>query len=80
MHFAVRVVGEGPANIWTDGGSPDLRSWMTNKVTFDGCRDRDSTYFGGLLAHDPLSCLSLRISQTGFPAELKRLRLNGSPC
>jgi hypothetical protein len=53
---------------------------MTNKVTFDGCRDRDSTYFGGLLAHDPLSCLSLRISQTGFPAELKRLRLNGSPC
>lgn len=52
-----------PAQLWTGGDrEADLTQWMTSKVLFDGCADRATTYFGGLLSADPNICLTLRIS------------------
>lgn len=53
-----------PARIWTGGGAggADLTHWMTSKLVFDGCPDRDSTYYGGLLSTDPNICLKLHIA------------------
>jgi hypothetical protein len=53
-----------PARIWTGGnrGRVDLTPWLTSKLVFDGCPDRDSTYFGGLLSTDPNICLKLQIA------------------
>ena len=69
-----------PATEWTGEGRPDLRRWVTGRVTFDGCPDRDVTYFGGVLADRGDACLHLRIQPTGTPAEEVRLRLDGHPC
>ena len=52
-----------PAQIWTSGaGGVDLTPWMASKLVFDGCPDRDVTYFGGLLSTDPNVCLKLHIA------------------
>ena len=78
------ATGEGlawvPAADWVRGKSPDLRPWITNKVTFAGCPDRDSTYFGGLLATDPHACLDLAVEQQGKAKVVKRLQLDGHVC
>jgi hypothetical protein len=52
-----------PARIWTgvNGGGVDLAPWLTSKLVFDGCPDRDSTYFGGLMSTDRNMCLKLHI-------------------
>ena len=44
------------------GGGVDLTPWMASKLVFDGCPDRDVTYFGGLLSTDPNVCLKLHIA------------------
>lgn len=52
-----------PAPVWTGGGGGiDLTPWMASKLVIDGCADRDSTYFGGLLSTDPHICLTLHVS------------------
>jgi hypothetical protein len=51
-----------PAQIWTKGGPIDLRRWMTSKLVFDSCPDRDITYLGGLLSTDPHMCLTLHVT------------------
>jgi hypothetical protein len=67
-----------PAAQW--GSSLDPSRWTSAKVTFAGCPDRDATYFGGLLAPTPSSCLHLRIRPAGAPAQEQRLRLDGQTC
>lgn len=53
-----------PARTWTSAtGAVKLAPWMTSKVVFDGCPDRDSTYFGGLLSTNPNMCLELPITE-----------------
>ena len=69
-----------PSRLWTSGTPPNLRPWIASKVTFDGCPDHDSTYFGGLLAADPQGCLHLSIQQRGHPPQSLRLRLTGASC
>lgn len=69
-----------PAHVWTRGSSVDVRPWMASAVTFHGCQDRDTTYFGGLLATDPQHCLVLRIQRPSEPIQTTRIRLNGAPC
>lgn len=75
---------DGAALMWVSAdqwsSSLDARRWMTTKVTFDGCPHRDVTYFGGLFAPAPDSCLHLRIRPSGVPATDRRLRLDGNPC
>ena len=52
-----------PAPVWTGGGGEiDLTPWMTSELVIDGCPDRDSTYFGGLLSTNPHICLTLDVS------------------
>ena len=52
-----------PEGIWTGGGGGiDLTPWMTSTLVLDGCPQRDSTYFGGLLSTDPQICLTLHVS------------------
>jgi len=75
-----RALAWVPAIEWTGGGRPDLRPWLTSRVTFHGCPDRDVTYFGGVLADRADTCLHLRIQPTGAPVEDVRLRLDGHPC
>ncbi len=69
-----------PSKDWTGGSPPDLRPWMTDRLTLTGCADRDTAYFGGVLVPTPDSCLILRIQQPDGPAQVKRIRLDGKPC
>jgi hypothetical protein len=70
-----------PARIWLTGGSvKDLRPWARSKVTFAGCPDRTSTYFGGLLAASARTCIPLRIRPAGGRPQTRRVRLDGSAC
>lgn len=69
-----------PATEWTGGGRPELRRWLARRVTFDGCPDRDVTYFGGVLAGRADACLHLRIQPAGAGSRDLRLRLDGAPC
>jgi hypothetical protein len=84
IELTTPTAGQGlawvPAADWAGGSPPDLRPWITNKVTFAGCPDRASTYFGGLLATDPRACLDLTVAQEGKAVVAQRLRLNGSAC
>ncbi len=68
-----------PAHEWTNG-APNLQRWMTDRVTFTGCTDRDVTYFGGLLANNANDCLQLKITQSGKGPQSKHLRLDGKRC
>lgn len=42
-----------PASVWAGGSPPDLQSWATKSVTFQGCAHGGAMYLGGLLAADP---------------------------
>ncbi|MEP7021239.1 MAG: hypothetical protein ABI808_11340 [Pseudonocardiales bacterium] len=70
-----------PARIWTgSGGSPiDLRPWVTSRLTFDGCPDRDTSYLGGLLASNPHVCLTVHVRRAGA-ATSEATRLGGAGC
>jgi len=60
-----------PAAIWTGGGGEiNLTPWMTSTLVIDGCPDRDTTYFGGLLSTDPHICLTLRVSDAAGNSRL----------
>ena len=60
-----------PARIWAAGGSSgvDLTPWMASTLVFDGCPDRDTTYFGGLLSTNANICLTLQISDRSGTSE-----------
>jgi hypothetical protein len=65
-----------PAQIWTSGRGIDLRQWMTSKLVFDSCRDRDITYLGGLLSTDPHMCLTLHV--TVAAGESRQIRVGST--
>lgn len=69
-----------PSPIWTSEKAPDLRQWVARTVTFQGCPDRDVTYFGGILAADPNACLDLVVQTDIQPTNTKRVALAGGPC
>lgn len=67
-----------PAPVWTGGGGRiDLTPWMTRKLIIDGCPDRDSTYFGGLLSTDPHVCLTLHVSDVA--GESQQIHVGSTP-
>jgi hypothetical protein len=67
-----------PARVWTSG-SADLTRWATTSVTFASCPDRTATYFGGIVADTPRTCLRF---QVGAAADVKSVAigLDGQGC
>jgi hypothetical protein len=64
-----------PADVWTTGGPPHLDAWLATSVTFQGCPDRITTYFGGIAAATPATCVDLALAGAG-----SRRRLDGGAC
>jgi hypothetical protein len=81
----LRMSGRGaafawlPAATWTAGDTPDLTRWASRSVTFTGCGDRMATYFGGLLADSPQTCLRFSVTDSSGRRSIAR-RLDGNPC
>ena len=67
------------SDAWTSGSSPVLAEWLASSVTFEGCRDRPSVYFGGLAASSPGTCLSPTF-EAGTLRESASQRLDGATC
>jgi hypothetical protein len=67
-----------PARTWTSG-SADLTQWTTTSVSFASCPDRTATYFGGILANSPETCVRF---QFGAAPDMKSvaLSLDGRRC
>lgn len=68
-----------PSRVWTSGDPPDLGDWLATTVTFDGCPERPTTYFGGVAADTAHTCLHLQ-AQTASGAESQHQRLDGTAC
>ena len=67
-----------PAQVWTSG-TTDLARWGTTSVTFASCPDRTATYFGGIAADTPRTCLRFKV---GAAPEAKSVAigLDGRDC
>jgi hypothetical protein len=67
-----------PARVWTSGGA-DLTRWTTTSVTFGSCPDRTATYFGGIVADTPRTCVRF---QGGAAPDAKSVAigLDGRSC
>lgn len=60
-----------PASVWAGGSPPDLQSWATKSVTFQGCAHGGAMYLGGLLAADPTRIFQLTGSHAGQQSTAK---------
>jgi hypothetical protein len=67
-----------PAQAWTSG-SADLTRWATTSVTFASCPDRTATYFGGILADSPRTCLRFTVGAAP-DAKSVTVGLDGRDC
>lgn len=67
-----------PAQVWTSG-SADLTRWATTSVTFASCPDRTATYFGGIVAGTPTTCLRFKVGAAP-DAKSVAIGLDGRGC
>jgi hypothetical protein len=67
-----------PAQVWTSG-SADLTRWATTSVTFASCPDRTATYFGGIVADSPRTCLRFEVGAAPDPKSVA-IGLDGRGC
>ncbi|HEY6745177.1 MAG TPA: hypothetical protein VI357_05605 [Mycobacteriales bacterium] len=67
-----------PAQVWTSG-SADLTRWATTSVTFASCPDRTATYFGGIAAETPRTCVRFQVGAAPYVNSVA-LGLDGRGC
>jgi hypothetical protein len=68
-----------PARMWISGGTPDLARWAATSVSFSGCADRATAFFGGFLADGPETCLRFRLGDDPVKGSVRK-RLDGKSC
>jgi hypothetical protein len=66
-----------PASMWT-AGQPDLAEFAVMSVSFGSCPDRTATYFGGILAAAPDTCVRFDVSDGRSTTTIAQ-RLDGEP-
>jgi hypothetical protein len=60
-------------------GQPDLAAFVATSVSFASCPDRTATYFGGILAPTPDTCVRFDVSEAGSTTAIAQ-RLDGRRC
>ena len=83
----LRVPGDGSQYLlwtsddaWTDSDSDGISgAWAATELSVTACHDLTTSYFGGLLVHDPAHCFPLEVRQDDH-TEVRTIRGDGGAC